>query len=144
MRLWNRLSRDEDWIHIKPSWNGESKEHLKLKLLAYKTLKYDCEYSEEQIKIEEQYLIQNGKEIKTLVPDLRVGNEIWVEVETLRGIKDPHDLIQEKFLHKKDEIKTFKEFWLVIPNFEISMHRKAIQSLANQLFNLFYKKVKVS
>ncbi|MFQ6063126.1 MAG: hypothetical protein ACE5J9_08135, partial [Methanosarcinales archaeon] len=111
-------------------------EHLKLKLLAYKTLKYDIGYQDEQIIVEEETPEQ-------LIPDLRVGKEIWVEVETLRSIADPHSLIQ-KFKKKKSAIGEYRDFWLVIPNFEISMHRKAIQSLANQLFNLFYKKVKVS
>jgi len=141
IELTAKLKEDEDWIHIR-SWEGENEEHRLLKLLAYKTLK-DLGHNDEEIKVEEVYKVEDEQIVECPVPDLHVEGEIWIEIETLRGIRDPLDLIQ-KYQRKAAAVSEYKEFWLVIPSFEIMMHRDRIPTLLRQLFSLFGKQVKVS
>lgn len=136
-----KLKEDEDWIHIR-KWEGESEEHRTLKLLVYKTIK-DHGYRDEDIKVEEVCKTENGALTVYLVPDLRVERKIWAEVETLRGIHDPLDLIQE-FQDKAEEISKYEEFWLILPSFEIMMHINRMRPLLERLFKLFKEQVRVS
>jgi hypothetical protein len=136
-----KLKEDEDWIHIR-RWEGESDEHRTLKLLVYKTIKGHG-YRDEDIKVEEVCESEDDIPIIYLVPDLRVGRNIWAEVETLRGVYDPLDLIQE-FQSKADEISKYEEFWLILPSFEIMMHINRMRPLLEQFFKLFKEQVRVS
>jgi hypothetical protein len=111
-------------------------------LLVYKTIK-DHGYRDEDIKVEEVCKTENGSLTVYLVPDLRVERKIWAEVETLRGVHDPLDLIQE-FQDKAEEISKYEEFWLILPSFEIMMHINRMRSLLEQLFKLFKEQVRVS
>jgi len=146
---YNKLPLDNDWIRIKPSRGGEDDEHLKLKLIAYKKLIKEG-YKHDVIKVEVpidkvnrltlDLEVPNDK-TNRLTPDLEVPYKIWIEAETLLGSKGPNYLIQDKFQNKKENIKQYTEFWLILPNFEIFMHKKFIKKLCNQLFNLFEKEV---
>lgn len=137
---YDKLTNDRDWFKIKKSWGEESTEHLNLKLLPYKRLK-KLGFNDNEIEIEERF-DNEGQE--RLIPDLHVGGNIWIEIETLLGSAGPSYLIQEKFRNKRNEIKQHKEFWLVLPNFEIFMHKKAVNSLLRQLYDLFDEQVKVT
>lgn len=149
----SKLSKDEDLIYL-PEWEGESEEHFKLKLLAYKTLKSDYQYKDEEIQVEQEvvhideYIYrrdEGGNFFLYLVPDLQTTDgKIWVEIETLRGIKDPLIGLIQKYRRKRSAIGQFEEFWLIIPSFEIMMHKTAVKTLLKRLFALFDKKVKIS
>lgn len=136
-----KIKEDEDWIHIR-RWEGESEEHRLLKLLVYKTIK-DYGYKDGDIKVEEVCRLEDGILTVYSVPDLHVEGKIWAEVETLRGMQDPLDLIQE-FQSKAEAISRYEEFWLILPSFEIMIHINRMRSLVEQLFKLFKEKVKVS
>lgn len=149
----SELSKDEDLIYVR-GWEGESEEHFKLKLLAYKTLKRDHKYKDEEIQVEQEvvhidddiYLRDKEGIISLhLVPDLQTTDrKIWIEIETLRGIKDPLMGLILKYQRKMSIVEGFEEFWLIIPSFEIMMHRTAIKTLLKRLFVLFGRRVKVS
>jgi hypothetical protein len=137
-----KLKDDEDWYRIR-KWEGESDEHRVLKLPVYKTIK-DYGYKDEDIKVEEVCKkLEDDTTIIDLVPDLQVERKIWAEVETLRGVHDPLDLIQE-FQDKAEEISKYEEFWLILPSFEIMMHINRMRPLLEQLFKLFKEQVRVS
>lgn len=149
----SELSKDEDLIYVH-GWEGESEEHFKLKILAYKTLKKDYKYKDEEIQVEQEIVHidehiyrrdEEGNVSLHLVPDLQTNDKkIWVEIETLRGIKDPLIGQIQKYQRKRSVVEEFEQFWLVIPSFEIMMHRTAIKTLLKRLFTLFDKRVKVS
>lgn len=149
----SELSKDKDLIYVH-GWEGESEEHFKLKLLAYKTLKRDYKYQDEQIQVEKEVVHRDGhiygrdeqgNLFLCLVPDLQTtDSKIWVEIETLRGIKDPLLGQIQKYQRKQGAVKEFEEFWLIIPSFEIMMHRIALKTLPKRLFALFGRRVKVS
>lgn len=146
--LLSKLKDDEDWIYVK-EWATETEEHRLLKLLVYKTLKQNG-FTDDEIKVEEVCVRdQEGKPIEHAnVPDVRAEGakgKIWVEVETLRGCKDPRDLVvQEKYQRKVEHVLGHDEFWLVIPSFEIMMHYRTIRTLIRDLFHLFKRKVLVA
>jgi hypothetical protein len=137
-----KLKQDEDWIHIR-KWEGESYEHSILKLLVYKTIKKDYNYKDADIEVEKPCKPKDDVLTTPLVPDVHVEGKIWAEVETLRGMHDPLDLIQE-FQDKAEEISRYEEFWLILPSFEIMMHIYQLRPLLEQLFKLFHERVKVS
>jgi hypothetical protein len=137
-----KLKQDEDWIHIRKQ-EGESYEHSILKLLVYKTIKKDYNYKDADIEVEKPCKPKDDILTTPLVPDVHVEGKIWAEVETLRGMHDPLDLIQE-FQDKAEEISRYEEFWLILPSFEIMMHIYQLRPLLEQLFKLFHERVKVS
>lgn len=129
------LILEEDWGSIAGTPSGEEGgEHLILKLLAFKKLKE--KFDENQIEVE--VVAEEGK-----YPDLRVHNEIWVEIETLLGLESPNFLIPNKISKKKDAIKNYREFWLILPNFEIFIHKRAINALGNQLRKTLGEQIKI-
>ena len=127
---------DEDFGFMKKSFGGESEEHMFLKLLAFKELR-------NKGFMPSDILIEEIDDESKLIPDLNIHHNIWVEIETLLGSKTPNFLISEKFSKKKDEIRKCKEFWLIIPNFELFMHRKTIMALKRQLINTLGKLIKI-
>lgn len=137
---YDKLTMDNDWFKIIKSWSDEDPEHLKLKLLVYKRLK-KLGFKDSEIEIEERFSME-GKE--RLIPDLYVRGKVWVEIETLLGSAGPSYLIQEKIHNRRNGIMQHNEFWLVLPNFEIFMHKKEVNSLFTQLYNLFNRQVKVT
>lgn len=137
---YRKITDDPNWIYIKPSWSNEDEEHLKMKLLAYNYLKRKLRYQNEDIFMEEIFDSEgNGK----AVPDITVNRDIWIEIETLLGNTDLSLLITQKFERKKELIKYFKEFWLILPNFEIFMHKTKIRILIKHLYSLFEKEVSI-
>ncbi|MDI6903939.1 MAG: hypothetical protein QMD13_00375 [Candidatus Bathyarchaeia archaeon] len=147
------LSEDEDLIYVH-GWEGESEEHFKLKLVAYKTLKSDYLYKDEEIQVEQEAVHidehiyrrdEGGNFFLHLVPDLQTTDrKIWVEIETLRGIKDPLIGLIQKYQRKRSAVEQFEEFWLIIPSFEIMVHKTALKTLLKRLSALFGRKIKVS
>lgn len=53
----------------------------------------------------------------------------------------PNYLIPEKFQKKAEDIKKYEEFWLILPNFEIFMHKNSIKhfiiNYSNYLIKIF-------
>lgn len=151
--LMSELSKDEDLIYVY-GWEGESEEHLKLKLLAYKTLEKEYKYKNEEIQVEQELVHikedtykrdRQGNAFLHLVPDLQTTNrKFWVEIETLRGVKDPLIELIQKYQRKRKAVGEFEEFWLVIPSFEIAMHKTTLKTLLKRLFSLFGEKTRVS
>ena len=136
---YNDFPHDEDWYKIRPSWGGEDDEHLKLKFLAYKQLKQQ-QYNDDEIKIEELF---DNEGIEKSIPDLNIRGKIWVEIETLLGSTGLLYLHQEKFQKKQEQIMQHHEFWLVLPNFEIFMHKNEVDSLLSQLYDSFDRRTTV-
>ncbi|MEM0049403.1 MAG: hypothetical protein QW424_00725 [Candidatus Bathyarchaeia archaeon] len=144
------LSHDEDVIHV-CEWEGESEEHYKLKLLAYKTLKMKG-YGDKDIRVEKTigdspivhenmdiyYRNEKGELVipSNPIPDLYVNGKIWVEVETLRGIKDPLRELIAKFRRRIPSIAGYEELWIVIPSFEIAMHYDDLYLLPERLLSM--------
>lgn len=137
---YRKITDDPNWIYIKPSWSNEDEEHLKMKLLAYNYLKRKLRYQNEDIFIEEMFDSEGNCKA---VPDINVNRDIWIEIETLLGNTDLSLLITQKFKRKKELIKYFKEFWLILPNFEIFMHKTKIRTFIKQLYSLFEKEVSI-
>lgn len=147
------LSRDEDVIHV-CEWEGESEEHYKLKLLAYKTLKM-MGYRDEEIRVERTidgfpivhedmdicYRNEKGDLVipSRPIPDLCVDKKVWVEIETLRGIKDPLPGLIAKFRRKISFIADYEELWIVIPSFEVAMHYNDLYLLPEMLLSMIRK-----
>lgn len=150
------LSRDEDVIHVY-EWEGESEEHYKLKLLAYKTLKMKG-YKDEEIRVEKMIegfpivyenmdiYYRNGRGELVMpskpIPDLYVDKKIWVEIETLRGIKDPIRELIAKFRRRIRFIADYEELWIVIPSFEIAMHYDDLYLLPERLLSMIMEETK--
>ena len=150
------LSRDEDVIHVY-EWEGESEEHYKLKLLAYKTLKMKG-YKDEEIRVEKMIegfpivhenmdiYYRNGRGELVMpskpIPDLYVDKKIWVEIETLRGIKDPIRELIAKFRRRIRFIADYEELWIVIPSFEIAMHYDDLYLLPERLLSMAMEETK--
>ncbi|MEM1757044.1 MAG: hypothetical protein QW770_03320 [Candidatus Bathyarchaeia archaeon] len=150
------LSHDEDVIHV-CEWEGESEEHYKLKLLAYKTLKMKG-YGDKDIRVEKMienfpivhenmdiyYRNEKGELVipSNPIPDLYVNGKIWVEVETLRGIKDPLRELIAKFRRRVPFIANYKELWIVIPSFEIAMHCDDLYLLPERLLSMIMEETK--
>jgi len=150
------LSRDEDVIHVY-EWEGESEEHYKLKLLAYKTLKI-MGYEDKDICVEKMiknfpivhenmdiyYRNERGELVipSKPIPDLYVDGKIWVEVETLRGIKNPIRELIAKFRRRIPFIAGYEELWIVIPSFEIAMHYDDLYLLPERLLSMIMEETK--
>ena len=117
-------------------------------------MKKDYKYKDEEIQVEQEVVHidehiyrrdEQGNPFLYLVPDLQTTDgKIWVEIETLRGIKDPLIGQIQKYQRKRSAVEEFEEFWLIIPSFEIMMHRIALKTLLKRLFALFGKRIKVS
>lgn len=138
------------------SWNKEGLEHRQIKVPAYNTLlnyiKKEYNLDEDSIKIEKRYEPPDMENIsdyyihgepfkdstgKNPIPDLYAQDKVWVEIETLRGHSNVILHIYDKLKPKFEEIKRFKELWIVIPNLEYFFHKKDIVSLRNQLTKEF-------
>ena len=141
---------------MEESWNGENIEHRLIKVPAYKTLlsyiKKEYDLDENSIKIEKRFETHDLEkthefyihdepfksiESKNPIPDLYAQNKVWVEIETLRGHSNVILHIYDKLKPKLEEIKRFKELWIVIPNLEYLFHNRDLVSLRNQLTEEF-------
>lgn len=53
-------------------------------------------------------------------PDIRVGDWLWVEVETLRGLSlygsNPFFELEAKLRPKLENMATAREIWLIVPS----------------------------
>ncbi|MFN8485874.1 MAG: ATP-binding protein [Anaerolineae bacterium] len=53
-------------------------------------------------------------------PDLRIGNKVWVEIETLRGLSlrgsNPFFALEAKLRQKLNTMRACQEIWLIVPN----------------------------
>lgn len=106
-------------------WGSESDEHIYLKYFGIKTLE-EKGYKLENIVCEEVVSQEDEidkKKYKRRL-DINVQNEVVVEIETLRSKGSDNNvflrLIKDFIEKMKGWKNSFREFWLVLPGFEIA------------------------
>jgi AAA+ superfamily predicted ATPase len=105
----------------------ESTEHMVLKSVLLNGLRR--RFPNEPLAVEEVitndddawYATDNPSErTRRNKPDLRVGNHLWVEVETLRGLlrhgSSPFLALESKLRQKLDGMRHAQEVWLIVPS----------------------------
>lgn len=122
----------------------ESTEHMVLKSALLNGLRRS--YPDETIAVEElidprkddafadQDTVDYSRRDK---PDLRVGNTIWVEVETMRALSlrgsNPFFMLETKLRQKLNNMQAAKEVWLLVPNDVALLATEQLGALARNL-----------
>lgn len=145
-------------LHIRPEvfnlmqWNYESDEFLQLQYFALNTLHTRYGYSLADLSTNansSRYYAEEDYEF-TSNPDVMVKNDIIVEIKTLgQKIRDKNihlDLAANIKSESKGWQKNLKEFWLVVPGFEIARNhhqlkkiQQILESTLKPLFNRHFK-----
>jgi len=106
------------------SGENESRLHFYMKVFVVKYLIEKLGYSKDNIKTEEDARIDD------IIPDIRAGRDIVIEIETLYGTGRPLSKIT-------DTIKKYKgknvELWIVVKNFDAVLYYKDLMKRAKSV-----------
>lgn len=124
----------------------ESTEHMAIKSAALNGLR--TLYPHEQIVVEQFVELRSrdddelapddmGERSTRAKPDLRIGNRIWVEVETVRGLarrgSNPFFALESKLRKKIAGIQSTEAFWLIVPSDVALLAHQQLSALARNL-----------
>ncbi len=117
----------------------ESTEHIVLKSLVLSYLQ--TQYPPDQIRVEKVFapLDADGQHIHNRRdrPDIQVGNELWIELETLRSLSlygsNPFFALEAKLRQKLDNLASVNTVWLLVPSDVAALATEQVTAIARNL-----------